>query len=184
MRVLVAYYSRTKNTENVARAIHAEALALGHSMDLKKVRGLNPVTLNEYDLVFLGSPCHSSDLAKPVKKLLAALPPSSSFRLAGFATHAAYLPDGGEMQRRFYEEWAGKCAPSFENACKKGGIPFAGFFGCQGAPSKPIELFIRRVIFKDRDDWAEYIAETRKHPTEEDLANARAFTRDVVSGMG
>jgi hypothetical protein len=184
MRVLVVYHSQTRNTERVARAIHAEARALGHAADLEKVRGLDPRDLDGYDLVFLGAPCHHGDLAKVVKRLLGTLPSSARFTLAGFVTHATYLPDGGERRRTLYEQWAGKCAPSFEEACARSGIPFAGFFGCQGAPSKPIELFIHRAIFKDREEWAEYIAETRKHPTEEDLAAARAFARAVAAPIG
>ena len=179
MRILVAYYTLTKNTEKVAQAIHAEALAQGHAADLTRFRRRLPETLDEYEIVFVGSPCHHSDLAKPVKKLLSNLP-SATIRLAGFATHATYLPEGSERRRTLHQEWAGRCVKSFEDACRKRSIHWSGYFGCQGAPSKPIELFIHRAIFKDRDEWAEYIAEARKHPTEEDLENARSFARDVL----
>jgi flavodoxin I len=181
MRVLVAYHTQTGNTEKVARAIQAEAQAMGHEADLEKVRRTKPQTLGDYDLVFLGAPCHHSDLPKAAKKLLTTLPSQPSPRLAGFVTHATCLPEGGDRQRQLYNEWAGKCAPSFEEACKESGISFAGFFSCQGAPSKPIELFIHRAIFKDRDEWMQYIAETRKHPTEKDLENARAFAREIIA---
>jgi len=184
MRILVAYYTQTRNTEAVAQAIHAEALAHGHSADLKRFRRRRPEDLNEYEIVIVGSPCHHSDLAKPVKRLLAQLPQSPPFKLAGFATHATYLPEGSDRRRQLHEEWAGRCVKSFEDACRERSIPWAGFFGCQGAPSKSIELFIHRAIFKDPDEWAEYKAEIHKHPSEEDLEKARSFARGVIDEIG
>ena len=184
MRVLVTYYTQTGNTKRVAEAIHAEAQSHGHTSDLESLRAISPTDLNRYDIVFIGSPCHHSDVAKPVKKFLANLPASPAFRMAGFATHATYLPEGGDRRRQLYEQWAGRCVTSFETAGKEKSIAWAGFFGCQGAPSKLIEIFIHRTIIKDRDEWAEYIAETKQHPTEADLANARSFAQATLSDTG
>ena len=182
MRVLIAYHSQTGNTEKIARAIHEEAQVLRHETDLKKIRKVRPESLGSYDVVFIGAPCHHADLPKGVKRFLEILPPSPSFKLAGFVTHATYLPEGGADRVKLHEEWAGKCLPTLEKVCEAKGIPFAGYFACQGKPSKLIELFIRRAIFKDRDDWSEYIAEVKRHPTEEDLEKARAFVREVLKG--
>ena len=184
MRVLVTYYTQTGNTKRVAEAIYAEARSHGHTSKLKTLRKVRPRDLDDFDLVFIGSPCHHSDLAKPVRKFLASLPPSPTFRMAGFATHATYLPEGGHRQRQLYEQWAGGCVKSFETTSREKSIAWAGFFGCQGAPSKLIEIFIHRTIIKDRDEWAEYIAETRQHPTEADLANARSFAQAAISDTG
>ena len=79
-----------------------------------------------------------------------------------------------------HEQWAGKCAGTFEQACAVKGLVWGGYFGCQGAPSKPIEIFIRHAAIKDPTEWPAYIAETKKHPDAQDEARARAFARGVI----
>ena len=102
---------------------------------------------------------------------------SPGAKLVGFVTHSTYTPEGGERERRLHERWAGKCVGTFEQACAVKGLVWGGYFGCQGAPSKPIEIFIRRAAIKDPGEWPGYIAETRKHPNTQDEARARVCPR-------
>jgi len=67
MRILVAYHTQTGNTKKIAEAIADELRSLGHEVALESVRGLKPQGLAGYGVIFLGSPCHSADLAGPVK---------------------------------------------------------------------------------------------------------------------
>lgn len=180
MRVLVAYHTQTGNTRRIAEAIRCELESLGHDVAFKNVRTLKPKGLAGCEVIFLGSPCHSSDLAKPVKNLLERMETSPGAKLAGFVTHSTYTPDGGDRKRELYERWAGKCASTFEQGCAAKGLAWSGYFSCQGAPSKLIEIFIRRAVIKDPDEWPGYIAETRKHPDAQDEARARAFARGVI----
>jgi flavodoxin len=180
MRILVAYHTQTGNTKKIAEAMASELESLGHEVALESVRTLKPKDLVDYEVIFLGSPCHSSDLAKPVKKLLEKMETSPGARLAGFVTHSTYTPEGGERQRKLHEQWAGKCVGSFEQACLAKGLVWSGYFGCQGAPSKPIEIFIRHAAIKDPGEWPGYIAETKKHPDAQDEARARAFALEVI----
>ena len=181
MRILVAYHSQTGNTARIAQAIREEAETLGHEADLKKLGKIKPEAFKGYDVVFLGAPCHHADLPKGVKRFLELLPANLPLRLAGFVTHATYLPEGSEHRHQLHQQWAGKCLPAFEAACEAKGIPFAGYFACQGKPSKLIGMFIHRSIIKDPDEWAEYLPEVKKHPTQEDLEKARAFVRAVLT---
>ena len=183
MKVLVAYHSETGNTEKVARAIHEEASA-GHEADLKKVGEVAVEDLNDYDLVFLGSTCHSADLASPVKELLNAIPESPGFSLAGFFTHSTPRADHEWIPRaaELFERWAGKCSVSFESV-KKMGVDFRGCYNCQGAASPGIEEFIHRSILPDDVEFQAYVEEARKHPTAEDLDKAREFARDVLQNI-
>ena len=180
MKVLVAYYSETGNTEKIARAIYEE-VSKEHEAHLKKINGIIADTLIDYDLVFLGSACHSSDLAVPVKRILDALPKSPVFKLAGFFTHSTLPPvDRFERAIELFNRWAGKCIVSFEKVSKEKQIDFKGYFNCQGAPSPPIEEFIKRKVLS-ADEWEEYIEEVRKHPSPEDLRKAKEFAREVLS---
>ncbi|MFB0523521.1 MAG: flavodoxin family protein [Candidatus Bathyarchaeia archaeon] len=180
MRVLVAYYSETGNTEKIAKAIYEEA-SKDHEAHLKKIEEITADTLNNYDVVFLGSPCHSADLAAPVKRILDTIPKSPQFKLAGFFTHSTFSPDDRfERASELFNRWAGKCIVSFENVSEEKQIDFKGYYNCQGAPSPPIEEFIKREVLST-DEWEEYIEELRKRPSPEDVQKAKEFAREVLS---
>ena len=180
MKVLVAYYSETGNTEKIARAIFEGALK-DQEVHLKKINEVTADTLNNYDLVFLGSACHASDLAAPVKRILDALPKSPTSKLAGFFTHSTCSPeDRFPRASELFSRWAGKCILSFEKVSEEKKIDFKGYYNCQGAPSPPIEEFIRREVLS-ADEWEEYIEEVRKHPSPEDVQKAKEFAREVLS---
>jgi len=181
MRILVLYYSETGNTRAIAEAVTDELVSLGHEVELKSVNDTGSGGLNRYDMIFAGSACHSSDVARPVRAALAALPASTGLRLAGFVTHSTTLPDGGARASELYEAWAGRCLGTFERVCGEKGITWCGYFSCQGAPSAPIEAMIEREIITDPAEWQTYIAEARQHPNEADRANARAWARAMVT---
>ena len=181
LKILVACYSETGNTAKVAGAIQDEVASLGHEAHLKALGDLTADALAGYDLVYIGSACHDADLARPVKELLEQIPPASGFKLAGFATHATYAPGGSDAEQEAYTTWASRCPHAFQRACEERGIDFLGYWSCQGAPSPPIEQFIRNSIVTDRDDWEEYVQEVRRHPDKEDLRHAREFARQVLA---
>ena len=184
MKVLVAYYSETGNTAQVAQTIGAEVASQGHEVALREVGTITADTLSAYDLVFLGSACHDADLARPVKQILEQIPASPSLKLAGFATHSSMLPEGGDRQRDLYERWASGCQRSFRQASQEKGFVLLGYFGCQGAPSPPIEHFIRTRIMIDEAEWEAYVDEVRMHPDEDDLSKAREFAQKVIRDHG
>jgi flavodoxin I len=183
LKVLIAYYSETGNTEKIAKTIYEEALKK-HEAHLKRIKDISADTLNDYDLVFLGSACHSRDLARPVKKILKALPESPRFKLAGFFTHSAWTPEQSEHSPRakaLFDKWASKSIDSFKRESEKKRIDFRGYYHCQGAPSLPIQVLIRTGIIRSGDEWETYIREARKHPSQEDLEKASDFARKIMS---
>lgn len=181
MKILVGYFSETGNTKRIAEAIGEEAATCGHDVDIKTAGEITASALGAYDIVFLGSTCHSSDIAAPVKGVLKSIPKGSKFKLVGFATHSTFMPEGGASQKEMYERWAGKCPATFETLSKKKRIDLLGFFHCQGAPSPQIEAFIRSRVIPDETQWNEYIQEARTHPTAEDIEAAREFTRNLLA---
>lgn len=181
MKVLIAYYSETGNTEKIARAIYEEA-SKDQEAHLKKVEEVTADTLNDYDLVFMGSACHSRDLAPPVKKILYKLPKSPGFGLAGFFTHGTTSPeDSFEGASDLFYEWAGKCITTLEKVSEEKQIDFRGYYHCLGVPSPDIQEFIRREIITSPDRWEEYMEEARKHPSPDDVRRAKEFAREVIS---
>jgi flavodoxin len=184
MKVLIAYYSETGNTAKVARAIGEEIQSQGYEAHLRDLSEIAAGTLAAYDLVFLGSACHDADLARPVKEILAQIPSSPAFKLAGFATHASQMPEGSDRQREMYMQWASGCQRSFRQVSQEKGIAFLGYFGCQGAPSPPIEQFIHSTILIDENEWAAYIHDARRHPDKDDLRKAKEFAQEVLRDHG
>ncbi|TFH11233.1 MAG: hypothetical protein E4H08_01935 [Candidatus Atribacteria bacterium] len=158
-----------------------EATAGGHEVQVKPVGELSPDQLEDYDVVLLGSTCHSSDVAAPVKNLLDGIPDGVAFKLAGFVTHATTMPEGDDWKKDMYEKWAGRCQAAFETVSKDKGIEFLGYFHCEGAPCPPIEAFIRSTIITDDSQWAKYGEEVKKHPTAQDVDNAKAFARGILA---
>jgi len=159
LKVLVAYYSETGNTEKIARAIYEE-VSKDHEAHLKKIKEVTVDTLNSY--------------------ILDALPKSPRFKLAEFFTHSVQCPEDSARARKLFNRWAGKCIVSFEKVSKEKQIDFKGYFNCQGAPSPPIQEFIKKEVIVSADEWEAYMEEVRKHPSIEDLQNAKEFAKEVL----
>lgn len=181
VKILVTYFSETGNTRKVAEAIAGAAETSAHEVVVSSLQDANPASLQGFALVFVGSTCHSSDIAAPVKEWLDRVPSEATPSLAGFVTHSATMPDGAAWKKQMYERWAGKCLGSFEHACANKGFEFLGFFHCQGAPSPEIETFIRNHIVTDEAQWNTYIDEVRQHPTPTDLQAAKAFAEQILA---
>ncbi len=180
MKVLITYFSQTGNTEKIALAIQ-EISSKNHESTLKKLKKVKIEELNDYDLVFIGSPCHDSDLAKPALRFLKKIPDAPKFAIAGFYTHSTFLPEGDERIKKLSEKWSGKCIATFEEVKKEKNANFKGYFRCQGIPSPPIEQFIHKTIIKDDEEWADFIEEVKKHPNENDIEDAKKFNQDILN---
>ena len=68
--ILVAYYSRTGNTEEMAEIISEVLKQEGDEVDLKKVNEVSVDSLLEYDGIMLGTPVYYGTMAAEIKKLL------------------------------------------------------------------------------------------------------------------
>jgi len=181
MKTLITYFSQTNNTARIAAGICEAMISQGQQVRMERILDISPETLNDYDLVFIGSACHDADIAEPVKLFLEEIIPDPTFKMAGFVTHSTTMDDGSDRNRELYEQWAGKCPGSFELISHQKGIDFLGYFHCQGAPNEGIADFIHRVIITDENEWKEYIAEVNQHPNKVDIHNVKEFARRVLS---
>ena len=63
-KILVCYYSRTKNTEKMAEAVVEGAKKVTQaSVDIKSVQQLKPRDLRAYDAIIMGSPTYYGTMA-------------------------------------------------------------------------------------------------------------------------
>jgi flavodoxin len=167
----VTYYSDTGNTEKVAKAIFEE-VSKKNNADLKKVKETKVEDLGQYDIVFLGSPCHAFDLSSPVKRLIAALPNAPKYKLAGFITHMSPLSESHQGHDR--------CFTSFQKASAEKKLGFMGVFDCQGVPAPQVREFVKKGMNVPDAEWEEHVKEMEKHPGSEDLEKAKEFARQVL----
>ncbi len=99
MKILVTPFSETGNTKKLAEAITGPAETAAHEVVVSSLQDANPVSLKGFDLVFVGSTCHSSDIAAPVKEWLDRTPSEATPNLAGFVTHSTTMPEGAAWKR-------------------------------------------------------------------------------------
>jgi flavodoxin I len=172
MKVLVAYFSQTGNTEQIAKAICGEATAAAHEAELKKVEDVSAADLAGYDVVFVGSPIHGNGLAAPVGELMNALPEGSSFKLAGFVTHAssAYEKEGFDAGMQ-----------SLGEISAKKNITYLGAFDCEGRMAEMLQPMVKEARGISDEDWNKRMAELGKHPSAEDEQKAKDFAREILS---
>ena len=180
MKILVTYFSKTNNTKMIAEAIH-EITSQNNDSTIKDFKDLKAKELSDYDLVFLGSACHHSNLAPPVLKFIKKIPELPALKLAGFITHSTYPPEGSERHAELFERWAGKCEKTFESLQNEKKIDYKGYYRCMGKPSKPIEVFVHKTIITEENEWEEYLLEIVKHPNEADIENAKKFAEKILS---
>jgi len=69
-KVLVAYYSRSGNTEKMAKMIADELSQKNISVDLKRVEEIEIDSLPNYDGYIIGSPNYFGTMAAEVKKFI------------------------------------------------------------------------------------------------------------------
>jgi flavodoxin len=173
MKILIAFFSQTGNTEHIARAIHEE-LSGEHEVDTKPVEEVSADALAEYGLLFVGSPIHASGLASPVNELMQALPEGPGFKLAGFVTHASFA-----YEKQGFE--AG--VQSFEEICKQKNISYLGCFDCQGRLSPQLQPMVKEARGMSDEEWTERMVALDRHPDAEDEKNARKFAREAIASL-
>jgi flavodoxin I len=169
MKVLVAYYSMSGNTEKLAKAIHDEA-SKNHESYLKKVDEVEAKWLNKHDVLFVGSPTHAGELSAAVKKFLTGLPKSPGLKVAAFVTHAS--PDKADFE---------KCFKAFEAFGKEKEFKLLGCCDCQARLAPEIQPYVKEARKASDAEFAEMMRAIDKRPSAADLRNARKFARDILS---
>jgi flavodoxin len=171
MKILTAYFTQTGNTERIAKAIHNEA-STHHNTLLNKLDAIQLSSLDGYNLIFIGSPCHAGTLAAPVREFLSQLTDNSSFHLAGFITHASPAYSKTDFEN---------CMAYFASVCKKKNITYHGCFECPGSLAPQLHEFIKKQKKITDEEWNRILSSNSGHPDEKDEINARSFARKVLS---
>lgn len=155
MKVLVAYYSESGNTEKVARAIY-DGLAFVEK-DIAPIK--DKPRSRKYDVIFVGFPVHNHGVPPLVEKFIQRIPEGK--KVALFSTHGSLR--GGELAvTAFYH--------AVSHTAKK---QVLGTFGCRGkVKPKMIEALMKRPQDKQ---WALEAQSAALNPDEADLEDAKKW---------
>lgn len=171
LKILITYFSNTGNTEKVAQSIK-EGLE-GQDVDLKPVKEVDPLSLKDYHLIFLGSGIYASRVNKSLSDLINAaqvLPQSFVF----FCTHASAegYQDGFKLVKR---------------ALKKSSSNILGEFDCMGdnigIPEATRRVMLERLPPEQRKKAEEHQQRLKGRPNEDDLENAKKFSKSIIKNL-
>ncbi|TFF90216.1 MAG: hypothetical protein EU548_04150 [Promethearchaeota archaeon] len=160
MKVLVTYYSETGNTEKIANKIYN---TLQEEKEIIHFNELDPNSLVNYDLIFLGSCVHALSVPKKVKKVMRNFPDDLDSKIAVFITHG--VPD-----KNFYEN----CFKSIKKYCDKKNLEVIGEFHCLG---KHANLELVEKLFPNK---LEESKKSDSHPDENDLNKIEEFANNMI----
>jgi flavodoxin I len=171
MKILITYYSKTGNTEKIAKSMF-EALK-SENVDLLAIDKVSPNSIGGYDIMLLGSGIYASRIDKSILNLIKNapnLPP----KIAYFCTHASL----NLYQTPF--ERVNKILESSTSA-------LVGEFDCTG-DNLGIPLEKQMDMLKNLPEVEKRIAEDsmrkiRGHPDENDLENAKKFAESLIKHL-
>ena len=163
MKILIAYYSESGNTEKIALAIKEELK--DHDVDIKKATEIQGESLKDYNLMFVGSPVHAGGFPKKYKTFLKEIPEGLDTKVASFFTYGVPIPG-------FYQKYESK----IEKTTQKSGLNFLGTFKCLGEHRA---LHILEKVDKNAAEKAK--VESKGHPNDMDVANAKNFVREILT---
>jgi len=167
MKILITYFSQTGNTEKIARSIYEGCE--GKEVEIKPIKEVDPSTLSDYGLVFLGSGIYASRVNKSLADLLEAateLPPKFVF----FNTHASKKPyqDGFKVVKKKIGE---KSEIVAEFDCCGDNI---------GVPEAMRKAMVEKLPPEKRKEAELHQQWLKGRPNAEDLENAKEFAKSLI----
>ena len=159
-KILVTYISWTGNTKKVAETILD---ALEGEKTIKTYDEIQ--NLDDYELIFIGFPVHSHSVPFKTEELLKGIPPGK--KIALFSTHGSLT--GSRLSREALEH----------ASILASGSKILGTFTCRGR----VSLQAMEVLSKSPEHkaWVEMAASAQTHPDINDLEDARAFTKWIMT---
>lgn len=160
-KTLVAYFSQTGNTQQVAEAVYD---ALEGEKQLNSIRDLKDLDLDPFGVIFVGFPVHSHSVPHPVEIFLKSVPAGKKTAL--FSTHGSLT--GSRLSREALEH-ATVATP---------GMRVLGTFSCRGRVSPQALEILKKS--PEHIAWTEMAASAHSHPDKHDLEEAGVFARWVM----
>ncbi len=162
MKILITYFSRSGNTEKVAKAIYEEVQC---SKDIMQIT--LDMDLEQYDYVFLGFPIESYGPPKDIYPFLRTKTQNSKLIL--FITHG--VPENNEL------------VPSWIDKCKTFLHPTANvvdIFTCQGEVADYVVDELSQSQNPMLRAWAKHCYLLKGQPDEAKLQKTKKITQKIL----
>ena len=150
MNALLLYHSKTGHTLEAANAIVQGIQSAGGSVTLVLAKDFTPQTINQYDVLIVGSPCWAGSIASgistPIADAINKITNEVTGKLcAGFSVNSAF---GGQSTVRAIGERlkAKGCTDYVEGPVAKAGVPLSLWIG---PAVKPEDLARYRTFGED-----------------------------------
>ena len=175
LKILVAYFSTTGNTEKVAKAIK-EGIT-GHEVDLLDIKSADPSSLSSYDVAFIGSGLFGFNVSRKLTtfvKKAPELPPKFVY----FYTHE-------HPQQGAYPD----CFKSVNTIIEKSNCELVGSFDCCGenlvekAKEQRESMWSRLSPGERKKSEEVWLNSVKGHPDVQDLENAKTFAALIVEKL-
>jgi flavodoxin len=161
MNTLVTYFSRSGNTEKVAKAIFDE---LNATKTIKKIN--DDLKLSDYDLVFLGFPIENYWCPKEIQNFLRNNTECS--KIIFFITHG--VPETNPLLPKWIKRSKALLPPTAE---------IIDQFTCQSEVAQYVVNALRKTGKPMQMEWAEHCKHLVGLPDESKLQKAREFARNI-----
>ena len=161
-KTLVTYYSRTRNTQEIAEAIYD---AVEGEKVLIPIQKLEETDISGFSLIFIGFPVHSHSVPFAVHDLLKGIPAGK--KIALFSTHGTLT--GSRLSREALE--------SATVLASKAQV--LGTFSCRGKVSpQALDVLMKSP---EHQAWTGMAVSAATHPDESDLSEARDFATWILT---
>ncbi len=166
----MSYFSKTGNTEKIARSIK-EGLS-DEDVELRSINEVEPSSLNNYDLVFLGSGIYASRVNKALVELVSAAPELPK-NFVFFSTHASLVgyQDGFKAVKRKIKD-ASNIIAEFD--CCGDNI---------GLSEATLNSMLEKLPPEKREEAEKHQQWLKGRPNEEDLKRAQEFAQAIVKKL-
>jgi len=171
MKILITYFSQSGNTEKIAKSILEGCQ--GQDVDIKPIKDVNPSTLSEYEVLFLGSGIYASRVNKSLSDLIKSANELPS-KLVFFCSHATLdsYQDGFKVVKRNIKDTDVKIIGSWDCMGESIGIPEA-----------TRQAMLERLPPEQRKQAEEHQKTLEGRPNEEDLENAKQFAQSLIQKL-
>jgi len=160
MKFLVTYYSESKNTEKLAKAIYD-----GINETTKDIVPVSEADPEGYDVIFIGFPVIEHSVPGKVGRFIKSVPEST--KLAFFSTHGSMR--GGQLA----------ITAMYHALSLAVNHTILGTFACRGQVRPAmIEALSKKLEHKA---WAMEAQGASGHPDDADLEDGKTFAESVVT---
>ncbi len=160
MKSLVTYYSETKNTEKLAKAIYD-----GIDETTKDIVPISEADPEGYDVIFIGFPVIEHSVPGKVGRFIKSVPDST--KLAFFSTHGSMR--GGQLA----------ITAMYHALSLAVNHTILGTFGCRGQVKPALLEMLSKKL--EHRAWTMEAQSANGHPDTADLEDGKKFAESVIA---